>query len=96
MFSTSVEAFAAKSRDESAVGSSRFAAYSTVRDVFHTTTTLASVVVVQLAIILIRASLSTPLARLLSVVSTILLSQILLSASSISMTMGPRPLGKEA
>jgi len=87
---TSIETLVVQMRDKHKPGSPTFAFFAVVRDTVHTFLVVTSVVTVQIAVVLVRSSLSLPLSRLLSILSTLLLTQVL-TASAIVQQRVPAP-----
>jgi len=67
-----------------------------IGELFLTVSFLAATVVVQLSIILIRGSLALPYSRLVSVLCTLLLTKVVLAASSLSAHELLRPTARAA
>ena len=80
---TSLESVVANRKALHAPGTTVFSALAVARDVVHTLLALTSIVTIQLSVILVRSSLRLPSSRLLSVLSTLLITQILLSAAIV-------------
>ena len=87
---TSIETLVVRMRDNHKQGSPTFAFLAVVRDSVHTALQITSVVTVQIAVVLVRGSLTLPLSRLLSILSTLLLTQVL-AASAIVQQRVPAP-----
>lgn len=80
---TTLESVVANRRAQYAPGTTYYSMLAVARDVVHTALALTSIVTIQLSVILVRSSLRLPSSRLLSVLSTLLITQILLSAAIV-------------